>query len=155
MAWHWMGGGKKVVWCWGGGGIFPPRVPLSHASITDPEITLSKLFLQSATGQLPREKFQANELVIYYRFLTGTWKDRDHRFPAEILWALILVIFDRSITREYSGRINLVMMLVTIVFQESPRQTKPKERAKTKSSRISPIFVNSGVFPWENKHDSH
>ena len=30
-----------------------------------------------------------------------------------------------------------------------------KERAKTKSSWISPIFVNSGVFPWENKHDSH
>ena len=30
-----------------------------------------------------------------------------------------------------------------------------KERGKTKSSRISPIFVNSGVFPWENKHDSH
>ena len=31
--------------------------------------------------------------------------------------------------------------------QESPWQTK--ERAKTKSSRISPIFVNSGVFPEE------
>ena len=30
-----------------------------------------------------------------------------------------------------------------------------KERAKTKSSWISPIFVNSGVSPWENKHDSH
>ena len=30
-----------------------------------------------------------------------------------------------------------------------------KESAKTKSSWISPIFVNSGVFPWENKHDSH
>ena len=30
-----------------------------------------------------------------------------------------------------------------------------KERAKTKSSGISPIFVNSGVFPWENKRDSH
>ena len=30
-----------------------------------------------------------------------------------------------------------------------------KKRAKTKSSWISPIFVNSGVFPWENKHDSH
>ena len=29
------------------------------------------------------------------------------------------------------------------------------KRAKTKSSSISPIFVNSGVFPWENKHDSH
>ena len=30
-----------------------------------------------------------------------------------------------------------------------------KERAKTKSSWISPIFVNSGVLPWENKRDSH
>ena len=30
-----------------------------------------------------------------------------------------------------------------------------KERAKTKSSCISPMFVNSGVFPWKNKHDSH
>ena len=30
-----------------------------------------------------------------------------------------------------------------------------KERAKTKSSWISPIFVNSGVFPWENKHETH
>ena len=30
-----------------------------------------------------------------------------------------------------------------------------KERAKTRSSRISPIFVNSGVFPCENKADSH
>ena len=30
-----------------------------------------------------------------------------------------------------------------------------KERAKTKSSWISPIFVNSGVFPQENKRDSH
>ena len=30
-----------------------------------------------------------------------------------------------------------------------------KEKAKPKSSWISPIFVNSGVFPWENKHDSH
>ena len=29
-----------------------------------------------------------------------------------------------------------------------------KERAKTKSSWISPIFGNSGVFPRENKHDS-
>ena len=29
-----------------------------------------------------------------------------------------------------------------------------KERAKTKSSWISPIFVNSGVCPWENKNDS-
>ena len=28
-----------------------------------------------------------------------------------------------------------------------------KERAKTKSSWISPNFVNSGVFPWENKGD--
>ena len=30
-----------------------------------------------------------------------------------------------------------------------------KERATTKSSWSSPIFVNSGVFPHENKHDPH
>ena len=30
--------------------------------------------------------------------------------------------------------------------QESPRQTKQKK---------GPIFVNSGLFPWGNKHDSH
>ena len=30
-----------------------------------------------------------------------------------------------------------------------------RERAKMKSSWISPIFVNSGVFPWENKRDSN
>ena len=35
------------------------------------------------------------------------------------------------------------------------RQTKPKKGPKRKSSWISPIFVNSGVVPWENKHDSH
>ena len=31
--------------------------------------------------------------------------------------------------------------------QESPPANQTKERAKTKSSWISPIFVNSGVFP--------
>ena len=42
------------------------------------------------------------------------------------------------------------------LIQESTRQTKPKKGAKTKSSWISPIFVNSGVFfPGENKRNSH
>ena len=39
--------------------------------------------------------------------------------------------------------------------QYSARFLQTKERATTKSSWISPIFVNSGVFPQENKHDSH
>ena len=62
-----------------------------------------------------RDKFQANELVIHYRFLTGTWKRQNQRLPAEILWELILVIFDRLVTGDFSGRINLVMMSVTMV----------------------------------------
>ena len=36
------------------------------------------------------------------------------------------------------------------------RPGKPNQRkGQNESSWISPIFVNSGVFPWENKHDSH
>ena len=63
-----------------------------------------------------RYKFQVNQLVMHYRFLTGTWKRQNHRLPAEILWELILVIFDRLVTGEYSGGINLVMISVTMVL---------------------------------------
>ena len=47
--------------------------------------------------------------------------------------------------------------LVGEFFSGVAPANQTKERAKTKSSWISPIFVNSGVFffPWENKHDSH
>ena len=40
------------------------------------------------------------------------------------------------------------------IFSGVAPANQTKERAKTKSSWISPIFVNSGVFPWENQHDS-
>ena len=40
-------------------------------------------------------------------------------------------------------------------FIRSRPANQTKKRAKTKSSWISPIFVNSGVFPEENKYDSH
>ena len=41
------------------------------------------------------------------------------------------------------------------INQESPRQTTPKKGPKRKVHEFRPIFVNSGGFPWENKHDSH
>ena len=63
-----------------------------------------------------QDKFQASEFAIPYRFLTDTWKRQNHRLPAEFLWEVISVIFDRLVTGEYSGRINLVMMSVTMVM---------------------------------------
>ena len=63
-----------------------------------------------------RDKLQANDFVIHYHFLAGTWKRQNHRSPAEILWELMLAISDRLVTGEYSGRINLVMMSVTMVL---------------------------------------
>ena len=63
-----------------------------------------------------RDKFQVNQLVISFRFLTGTWKRQNHRLSAEILCELILVISDRLVTVEYSGGIHLVMISVTIVM---------------------------------------
>ena len=39
--------------------------------------------------------------------------------------------------------------------QESPRQTKPKKGQKEKFMNFAHFCVNSGVFPWENKRDSH
>ena len=39
--------------------------------------------------------------------------------------------------------------------QESPRQAKPKKGQKREIHEFAHFCVNSGVFPWENKRDSH
>ena len=53
-------------------------------SITDQK-NLSANFSCNLLPDNHRDKFQTNELVIHYRFLAGTWKDRPTDYQAEIL----------------------------------------------------------------------
>ena len=63
----------------------------------------------------------------------------------------------RSLSRSGSMRKLVAELSLKTFWKQSgvAPANQTKERAKTKSSWISPIFVNSGVFPEEYKHDSH
>ena len=58
------------------------------------------------------DKFQVHEVVIHYFFLTCTWERRNHRLSG---WSSNLVFLDRLVSGEWARRINLVMILVTMV----------------------------------------
>ena len=64
------------------------------------------------------------------------------------------------VLESFSSPINYIVLwgggIKAAVHYLQSRPGKPNQRkGKAKSSWISPIFVNSGVFSWESKHDSH
>ena len=84
---------------------------------------------------------------------------RKHCYPRNPTWEsshfwglTIKVDVPFSLARGWQRR-GLSRQVLRKIRSRPVNQTKA--RAKTKSSWISPISVNSGVFPCENKRDSH
>ena len=87
--------------------------------------------------------------------LAKSQKRRQKTRPPPNLWPLATRLGDSSLTGGVTGQKDWCLCAYFLFLSGVAPANQTKERAKTKSSWISPIFVNSGVFPWENKRDSH
>ena len=78
-----------------------------------------------------------------------------HCFSARLSFFVYIYIYKHPVLEQGKTLTEGISSIFRCEIQEVAPANQTKERAKTKSSWISTIFVNSGVFLRKTRHDSH